>query len=47
MYPSCLRISAIPNLILDAGMATVSWYAELAFRIRVSMSAIGSVMVMA
>jgi hypothetical protein len=28
-------------------MATVSWYAEFAFRRRVSMSAIGSVIVMA
>ena len=34
-------------LILLCGMATVSWYAELALRRRVSMSAIGSVMVMA
>ena len=33
-------------LSLQYGMATCSWYAELAFRIRVSMSAIGSVMVM-
>src|SRR5215475_3129708 len=34
-------------LILEDGMFTVSWYAELALRIRVSMSATGSVMVMA
>ena len=33
-------------LILLCGMLTRSWYAELAFRTRVSMSAIGSVMVM-
>ena len=33
-------------LILLDGMPTSSWYAELAFRMRVSMSAIGSVMVM-
>src|SRR5579884_2355370 len=33
-------------LILLAGIATESWYAEFAFRRRVSMSAIGSVMVM-
>src|SRR5687768_8130176 len=33
-------------LILLCGMATLSWYAWLAFRTRVSMSAIGSVMVM-
>ncbi|GAA0341292.1 hypothetical protein GCM10010319_16830 [Streptomyces blastmyceticus] len=34
------------DLILLCGIDTVSWYAELAFRRRVSMSAIGSVMVM-
>ncbi|GAA2763592.1 hypothetical protein GCM10010103_26330 [Streptomyces paradoxus] len=34
------------DLILDAGIVTESWYAEFAFRRRVSMSAIGSVMVM-
>ena len=33
-------------LILLYGMVTLSWYAELALRRRVSMSAIGSVMVM-
>ena len=32
-------------LSFEYGMTTVSWYAELALRIRVSMSAIGSVMV--
>src|SRR3712207_3414685 len=31
---------------LDDGMVVESWYAWLAFRIRVSMSAIGSVIVM-
>ena len=35
------------DLIFEYGMPTVSWYAELAFRSRVSMSAIGSVIVMA
>ena len=35
------------DLILEYGMAAVSWYAEFAFRRRVSMSAIGSVIVMA
>src|ERR1700683_1885845 len=35
------------DLILEYGMPTVSWYAELACRRRVSMSAIGSVIVMA
>ncbi|GAA4222458.1 hypothetical protein GCM10023075_13510 [Streptosporangium album] len=34
-------------LIFEYGIATVSWYAEFAFRRRVSMSAIGSVIVMA
>ena len=33
-------------LILLCGMVTRSWYAELALRTRVSMSAIGSVIVM-
>src|SRR5580700_2506671 len=47
MYPSCWRISAMWDLILEYGMPTVSWYAEFAFRRRVSMSAIGSVIVMA
>src|SRR4029450_5431905 len=36
----------MPTLILLCGMIAVSWYAWLAFRIRVNMSAIGSVMVM-
>src|SRR5437899_1039209 len=34
------------DLILLCGIATVSWYAEFAYRRRVSMSAMGSVMVM-
>jgi hypothetical protein len=34
-------------LIFEYGMPTVSWYAEFALRRRVSMSAIGSVIVMA
>ena len=46
MKPSCWRISAICALILLCGIDTVSWYAEFALRRRVSMSAIGSVMVM-
>src|SRR5918995_1113121 len=33
-------------LIFEKGMVTLSWYAWLAFRRRVSMSAIGSVIVM-
>src|SRR5215468_2191830 len=35
------------DLILEYGMPTVSWYAALALRRRVSMSAIGSVIDMA
>src|SRR5579875_970417 len=35
------------TLILEYGMPVESWYAEFAFRRRVSMSAIGSVIVMA
>ena len=35
------------DLIFEYGIAAVSWYAEFALRRRVSMSAIGSVMVMA
>ncbi|GAA4373989.1 hypothetical protein GCM10023088_29360 [Actinomadura verrucosospora] len=34
-------------LIFEYGIATESWYAEFALRRRVSMSAIGSVIVMA
>ena len=34
------------DLILLYGISTASWYAEFAFRRRVSMSAMGSVMVM-
>src|SRR6202042_3520371 len=47
MYPSCWRISAIRTLIVELGMPTVSWYAELALRRRVSMSAMGAVIDMA
>src|SRR3712207_5678383 len=43
MYPSCWRISAMWVLILLYGITTRSWYAWLALRTRVSMSAIGSV----
>jgi hypothetical protein len=35
------------DLIFEYGIPTVSWYAELALRRRVSMSAIGSVIDMA
>src|SRR5512137_594112 len=43
MKPSALRILASSTLNRDAGMSTRSSNAWLAFRIRVSMSAIGSV----
>src|SRR5699024_9660973 len=46
MKPSAWRISAMCDFSLEYGMETSSWCAELAFRTRVSMSAIGSVMVM-
>src|SRR5215467_2005645 len=45
-YPSALRTSAMFALIFEYGIETRSWYAWLALRRRVSMSAIGSVMVM-
>ena len=42
MYPSSKRMSAIANLILEAGTSTVSCLAVFALRILVSISAIGS-----
>src|SRR5699024_3073171 len=45
MKPSAWRISAMWDLSLEYGMETVSWYAEFALRKRVSMSAMGSVIV--
>src|SRR5207249_4489277 len=42
MKPSSFRISATRTLSLDAGMSTFSCSARLALRMRVSMSAIGS-----
>src|SRR5579883_147489 len=47
MKPSRSKIAASASLSLDPGMVTVSLWAEFALRILVSMSAIGSVMVMA
>src|SRR2546425_12316570 len=44
MKPSPLRSSAMRIFSFEAGMSTFSCSARLAFRIRVSMSAIGSVM---
>src|ERR1700761_9154586 len=47
MKPSRSNTAARASLTLEPGIDTVSNWAELALRIRVSMSAIGSVMVMA
>src|SRR5277367_6308692 len=46
MKPSRSRMDASASFSFDPGIFTVSNWAELAFRIRVSMSAMGSVMVM-
>src|SRR5271165_2978365 len=46
MYPSSTRMAANDSLSFDPGIDTVSKWAVLAFRMRVSMSAIGSVIVM-
>src|SRR5579875_562156 len=43
MKPSSLRICATLRLIFEAGISTVSRFAVFALRIRVSISAIGSV----
>src|SRR5215470_15427557 len=45
MYPSFLRIAAIACFIFECGISTRGWRERTAFRIRVSMSAIGSIMV--
>src|SRR4029450_2399495 len=46
MEPSCLRTLAISPVSLELGMLASSWWAALPLRSRVSMSAIGSVMLM-
>src|SRR5660397_69355 len=46
MYPCSSRILAMFALSFEWGMDTEVWYAMLALRSRVSMSAIGSVIVM-
>ena len=46
MKPSFTRMSAIANFILEDGTSTVSCFAVLALRILVSISAIGSLIVM-
>src|SRR6478672_4794930 len=43
MKPSSLRTFAIATLIFEDGMSTLSCFAETALRIRVSISAMGSV----
>ena len=45
IYPSSRRICAIASFILDEGTSTVSCFAVLALRILVSISAIGSLIV--
>src|SRR5580658_11104680 len=46
MYPSRSRMSARDSFSLEVGILTVSCIAVLALRMRVSMSAMGSVIVM-
>src|SRR5688500_14450314 len=43
MYPSSLRIRAISSFNFEAGTSTRECFAAMALRIRVNMSAIGSV----
>src|SRR5580692_3378879 len=43
MKPSSCRIFAIACIVREAGISTVLWLAVLAFRMRVSISATGSV----
>src|SRR3989442_15150475 len=45
MKPSFLRMSATRTFSREAGMSTFSCSARLAFRMRVSMSAIGSLLI--
>src|SRR5262245_43856814 len=47
MKPSSLRISAIRTLSLEDGMSTFSCSARLALRMRVSRSAMGSLLMVA
>jgi hypothetical protein len=42
MKPSSFNIFAIATFNLELGIATVGWLAIIPFRMRVSMSAIGS-----
>ena len=45
MKPSSLRTFAIASLIFEDGISTLSCFADTALRIRVSISAMGSVIV--
>src|SRR5262249_25993162 len=45
MKPSSLRMRAISVLSLEAGTSTFGWRAWIAFRTRVSMSAMGSLVI--
>src|SRR5580704_15589945 len=45
MKPSSLRIRAISVFSLEAGTSTLGWRALIALRTRVSMSAIGSLVI--
>src|SRR5580658_1798154 len=46
MKPSSFKMRAISILSLEAGTSTLGWRADCALRMRVSMSAMGSVMAM-
>src|SRR5687768_3752968 len=46
MKPSCWRIFARASFCFEEGIFTTSWYCTLPLRMRVSMSAMGSVIVM-
>src|ERR1700685_4233454 len=46
MKPSSFKMRAISVLSLEAGTSTLGWRAYCALRMRVSMSAMGSVMAM-
>src|SRR5690554_4910985 len=46
MNPSAFKICAIATFIFEEGITTCLWFTMLAFRIRVSISAIGSVVIL-
>src|ERR1017187_9475564 len=45
MYPSSFRMRAISAFSLEAGTSTLGWRAWIALRTRVSMSAMGSLVI--